>query len=113
MLSWKQRCSNFDIHSNTHSFHDQLFKEMLILFTLLLIEIAINPHIKTSIGPTCYSKISRNYQMSGCHGNCFNELYRGNFAIFVLLLSNQFQYGVNFLNICNDRDYNDVSKHKH
>ena len=34
--------------------------------------------------------------MSGCHGNCFNELDRANLAIFVLLLGNQFQYGVKF-----------------
>ena len=61
MLSWKQRCSIFYILSNIHAFHDQFNKEMFIFFTLLLIEIAINPHIKTSIGPTCYSKNSSNY----------------------------------------------------
>ena len=61
MLSWKQGCSIFYIHSNIQPFRDQFYKKMLIFFTLLLIEIAINPHIKTSISPTCYSKNSSNY----------------------------------------------------
>ena len=34
--------------------------------------------------------------MSGRHDNCFNELDRANLAIFVLLLDNQLQYGVEF-----------------
>ena len=50
--------------------------------------------------------------MSGCHGNCFNELDRANMAIFVLLLGNHLQYGVKFSDICNDREHKDVSKHK-
>ena len=37
MLSWKQRCSIFDMHSNIHPFRDQFYKEILIFFTLLLI----------------------------------------------------------------------------
>ena len=41
MLSWKQRCSIFYIHSNIHPFRDQFYKEMLIFFTLFLIEIDI------------------------------------------------------------------------
>ena len=61
MLSWKQICSIFDIHSNIHPFGDQFYKEMMIFFTLLLIEFAINPHIKTLISPTCYSKNSSNH----------------------------------------------------
>ena len=61
MLSWKQRCSIFDIHSNIHPFRDQFNKEMLIFFTLLLIEIELKPHIKTSISLTCYSINSSNY----------------------------------------------------
>ena len=96
MLLWKQRCSIFDIHSNIPLFRDQLYKEMLIFFTLLLIEIEIKPHIKTSISPSCNSINKRNYYMSGCHGNCFNELDRANLAIFVLLLGNHLQYGVKF-----------------
>ena len=46
MLSWKQGRSIFYIHSNIHPFGDQFNKELLIFFTLLLIEIAINLHIK-------------------------------------------------------------------
>ena len=83
----------FYIHSNIQPFCDQFYVDY---FTLLLIEIAINPHIKTSISPTCYSKSSSNYRVSGCHGNCFNELDRANLAIFVLLLGNHLRYGVKF-----------------
>ena len=61
MLSWKQGCIIFYVHSNIHPFRDQFYKEMLIFFTLLLIEIAINPHIKTPINPTYYSKNLSNY----------------------------------------------------
>ena len=69
---------------------------MLIFFTLLLIKNEIKPDIKISISPTCYSIDSSNYSMSGCHGNCFNELDRANLAIFVLLLGNLLQYRVKF-----------------
>ena len=34
--------------------------------------------------------------MSGCQGNCFNELDRAIMTIFVLLLGNHLQYGVEF-----------------
>ena len=61
MLSWKQRCSIFDIHSNIHPFCDQFDNEMLIFFTLSSIEIEIKSHIKTSISPTCFSINSSNY----------------------------------------------------
>ena len=49
------------IHSNIHPFCDQFYKEMLIFYVVIEIEIAINPHIKTSIIPTFYSKNSSNY----------------------------------------------------
>ena len=63
ILSWKQRCSIFDIHSNIHPFRDKFYKEILIFFffTLLLTAIVIKPHIKTPISSTCYSKNSSNY----------------------------------------------------
>ena len=34
--------------------------------------------------------------MSGCYGNCSNELDRANLAILVLLLGNLLQYEVKF-----------------
>ena len=95
MLSFKQSCSMFYIHSNTHPFRDQFYKEMFF-FTLLLIEIEIKPHIKTSISLTCYSINSSNYWMYGCHGNCFTERDMANAAIFIWLLGNHLQYGVKF-----------------
>ena len=35
MLSWKQRCSIFDIHSNIHPYCDQFYKEMLIFYFVI------------------------------------------------------------------------------
>ena len=58
---------------------------------LLLIEIQIKPHIKTSI--------------------CFSELDTANLTVFVFLLGNHLLYGVNFSVHLNDREENDVSKH--
>ena len=52
----------FDIQSYIYHFLDEFYKEMLIyLFTLLVIEIEIKPHIKTSISPKSYSINSSNY----------------------------------------------------
>ena len=61
VLTWKQKHSMFDIHSNNRPFRDQFYKEILTFFTLLLIKIEIKPHIKTLISPTCNNINSSNY----------------------------------------------------
>ena len=71
-------------------------------------------HIKTSISPTCYSiKPSSNW-MSGCHGNCCNELGRANLGNFCLVARQPrpvwSKICLTFVMIGGD---NDVSKHKH
>ena len=46
--------------------------------------------------------------MSGRHGDRFFILERANLAIYVLLLGSHLEYGINYLNICIDREDNDV-----
>ena len=60
-LTWKQRCSFFDYHWNAHLFLEKFYKEMLVSFTLLLIEIKIKPHIDINKSYTSKSINLSNY----------------------------------------------------